>query len=112
MKNWKALALTVCTLVLAGCGTTRIGRVLADPMRYQNRSVTIEGRVTGSVGAFVAGGYQVDDGSGKIYVISTNRGVPNKGAQVKVTGNVTPGLNVMGRSIGTVMREHNHRVRY
>lgn len=97
---------------MAGCGSTRIGRILADPMHYQNRNVTIEGNVTQSVGAFVAGGYQVDDGTGKIYVISTRGGVPSKGARVKVSGNVTPGLNIMGRSIGTAMREDRRRVRY
>ncbi len=112
MKNWKVSILAVCGLALAGCGPTRIGRILADPSRYQNRNVTVEGRVTGSVGAFVAGGYQVDDGSGKLYVISTRSGVPSKGAQVRVSGNVTPGLNLMGRNIGTVMRERSHRVRY
>lgn len=99
-------------LLLAGCGSTRISRILADPMHYRNRNVTVQGQVTGSVGAFVAGGYQVDDGSGKIYVISTSRGVPSKGAHVKVTGSVTPGLQLMGRSVGTVIRERDHKVRY
>ena len=112
MKNAKLLPAAVLSLVLVGCGPTRIGRVLADPMRYQNRSVTVQGQVTGSVGAFVAGGYQVDDGTGKLYVVSTGRGVPNKGVRVKVRGNVTPGLNLMGRSMGTVLREHSRHVYY
>lgn len=98
-------------LVISGCGTTRIGRVLSDPMRYQNRNVAVEGTVTSSVGAFVAGLYQVDDGTGKIYVVS-NRGVPQKGARVKVSGNVTPGLSFMGKSWGTAIRERDHKVRY
>ena len=103
-------------LVLTGCGATRIGRVLQEPYRYQNRDVTVEGRVTTAFGANIPGVnipgvYQVDDGSGKIYVVST-RGVPGKDARVRVKGTVTPGVNVAGRSIGTAIREKDHKVRY
>ena len=99
-------------LLLSSCGTTKIGRVLADPTHYQNRSVTVEGNVSQSVGAFVAGLYQVEDDTGKIYVLSTRSGVPNKGVRVKVKGNVTPGLNFMGKSWGTAIRERDHKVKF
>jgi hypothetical protein len=81
-------------------------------MRYSNRNVTVEGRVTQSVGAYVAGVYQVEDETGKIYVLSTARGVPSRGARVKVEGTVTPGVSVMGKSIGTTIRERDHKVRW
>lgn len=106
-----SLLLVPAALLLTGCGTVRIGRILNDPARYQNRNVTVEGRVTNVVGAIVAGVYQVEDDSGKIYVLSS-RGVPNKGVRVKVDGTVTPGVNVMGRSFGTTIRERDHKVRY
>ena len=107
----RTLALLPLALFLAGCGSTKIGRILNDPSRYQNRGVTVEGRVTNVVGAFVAGVYQVDDGTGKIYVVST-RGVPNRDARVRVEGTVTPGVNVMGRNFGTAIRERDHKVKY
>jgi hypothetical protein len=31
---------------------------------------------------------------------------------VKVEGTVTPGVNIMGKSLGTAIRERNHRVRF
>jgi hypothetical protein len=96
-------------LFLTGCGTVKIGRVLSDPYHYHNRNVRVEGNVTHSFGAFTAGGYQIDDGTGKIIVIS-NRGVPSKGARVKVSGTVTSGVTVMGRSFGTAIRESNHKL--
>jgi hypothetical protein len=99
-------------IILSGCGSTKIGRILADPGRYQNRSVTVEGNVTNVVGAYVAGVYQVEDETGKIYVVSMGRGVPNKGVRVRVNGNVTPGLNAMGKSWGTAIRERDHKVRF
>ena len=110
-RRLQLLTLTLLATVVAGCGPTKIGRVLQDPARYSNRSVTVEGRVTQSVGAFVAGVYQVEDETGKIYVLSS-RGVPSKGARVKVEGTVTPGLSLMGKSIGTTIRERDHKVRY
>lgn len=106
-----SLLLLPAALLLTGCGSTRISRILADPARYQNRNVTVEGRVTNSIGAFVAGVYEVQDESGKIYVLSS-RGVPTKGARVQVKGNVTPGVNVLGRSFGTTIRESDHKVRF
>ena len=111
MMKRTSLLIIPAALLLTGCGSTRIGRILADPARYQNRDVTVEGRVTNVVGAFVAGVYEVQDESGKIYVLSS-RGVPTKGARVQVKGNVTPGVNVMGRSFGTTIRERDHKVRF
>jgi hypothetical protein len=106
-----SLIIVPAALLLTGCGSTRIGRIIQDPARYQNRNVTVEGRVTKSIGAFVAGVYEVEDESGKIYVLSS-RGVPSTGARVKVEGQVTPGVNVMGRSFGTTIRERDHKVRF
>ena len=111
MKKLLLAAIVLATLILSGCGTTRIARILNDPMRYSRRTVRVEGTVTNVVGALVAGVYQVDDGTGRIYVLSS-RGIPAKGTRVLVDGNVTQGINVMGRSFGTTIRESYHKVRY
>ena len=107
----RSLWLLPFALLLAGCGTVRIGRVLQDPARYQNRNVSVEGRVVNVIGALNMGAYEVDDGSGRIYVLS-NRGVPQRDAQVTVSGRVTPGINIMGKSLGTAITESRHKVRY
>ena len=108
MKRVSCLLL-LC-LVLTGC-VQHIGRIMNDPAHYRNRSVTVEGRVVNVVGAMNNGIYQVDDGTGTIYVVSS-RGVPNRNARVKVTGTVTPGVNIMGRSLGTAIQEQHHKARY
>lgn len=113
----KGAVLMSAALFLAGCGSVKIGRILNEPARYQGKSVSVEGRVTNSFGVAlpglpVPGGiYQVDDGTGKIYVLA-NRGVPLKEAQVRVSGRVTPGLTLGGKSYGTAIRESDHKVRY
>ena len=113
----KATLVAASALLLAGCGSTKIGRILSDPARYQGRSVSVEGRVTNSYGVSIpglripSGVYQIDDGTGKIYVLA-NSGVPTKESRVKVSGRVTPGLTVAGRNYGTAIQARDMKVRY
>src|SRR5689334_21656060 len=97
------LALLPLLALLAACGPIRIARINADPSRYANRSVTVSGRVVNSVGVLGTGGYQIEDGSGRIYVISRS-GVPSRGSVVRVTGTVTPGVQVLGSAVGVAIR--------
>jgi hypothetical protein len=96
--------------LLTACGSVKIGRINADPSRYANRTVSVSGRVTNSVGVLGTGGYQIEDETGKIFVISQT-GVPSRGSEVRVTGSVTPGATVLGKPIGIAIREQSHRVK-
>jgi hypothetical protein len=98
-------------LLMTSCATIRIGRILSDPIRFNNRPVEIEGVVTNSVNAHIAGAYQVDDGTGRIFVLAGGR-PPQKGARVKVRGRVQEGVTVLGQSFGTTLRERDRRVYY
>jgi hypothetical protein len=109
MKATPVLLLTLAALLLSACGSVKIARIAADPSRFQNKTVRVNGTVTNSFGALGTGAYQVDDGTGKLYVISST-GVPSKGSQVAVTGNVINGITVMGKSVGLALREHKHKV--
>ena len=112
MKRKATLLLTLlAAVVLAGCGATKIGRINADPTRFQNRPVKVTGTVVNSVGLLGTGGYQIQDDTGKIYVISST-GVPSKGSRVTVSGRVMSGATVLGRSVGTAIREQHHSVRF
>jgi len=106
----KLLSIPAVALLITACGSVRIARINADPSRYANRTVSVSGTVTNSVGVLGTGGYQIDDGTGKIYVISRT-GVPSRGAEVRVTGRVTPGATVLGRTIGVAIQEDRHRVK-
>lgn len=96
--------------LLTACGSIKIGRINADPSRYANRTVSVTGRVTNSVGILGTGGYQLEDETGRIYVLSRT-GVPSRGSRVRVTGSVTPGVTVLGQAVGVAIREQNHSVR-
>jgi len=110
MKQLRLIPAIALLFALAGCGTVKIRQLVSNPSRYQNRTVRVEGNVTGGVGALVAGGYQVDDGTGKITVIST-RPIPPKGANVCVKGEFTSGVQVLNRSFGNLIREEDVDVR-
>lgn len=108
-KSILFLALPV-TLLLSSCATVNIARINADPTRFQNRTVRVSGTVVNAVGALGTGGYQVEDGTGKIYVLS-GTGVPSRGSHVTVTGKVQAGVVLLGRPFGTAIREEHHKVR-
>jgi hypothetical protein len=97
-------------LLLSACGSVRIAQIQSNPFRYQNRSVSVTGNVVNSIGLLGAGGYQLDDGTGRIYVISTS-GIPARGAHVTVRGRVSSAAQVMGRSIGTAIHAESQKVR-
>ncbi|MCC6294680.1 MAG: hypothetical protein IT164_18660 [Bryobacterales bacterium] len=96
-------------LALTGCGSVKIRQLVHNPGRYQNRTVRIAGNVTRSTGALVAGAYQVDDGTGKITVLSM-RPIPPRGASVRVKGEFNSGLQILNRSFGNVIREQDVHV--
>jgi cytochrome c-type biogenesis protein CcmE len=110
-----ALLTVAVALTLVGCNSnTRISSILQSTDRYLDKDVTIAGEVTKSysVDLFIAeaGAYQVDDGSGKIWVISKN-GVPREGQKVGLKGKVGSGLKVRGETLGAVIREIDRRIK-
>jgi len=96
-------------LFLAACEHARISQINADPGRYMNKEVAVVGHVTQSIGAFGKGIYQVDDGTGRLWVLANVRGVPSKGAKVGVKGYVKPTITFLGINYATVMEETGRR---
>src|SRR5689334_8545839 len=113
MKNLSGIRLALlvgAALLMVGCERVTISRILADPTRYKDKQVGVVGRVTTSFGVLNMGGYEIQDDTGKIYVIS-NQGVPGKGQEVAVEGTVFTGAMVGGQSVGVAIRETRHKVR-
>ena len=105
-----ALLVMAATLVLAGCPTrTSIERINRDPGRYAGREVAIGGRVSNSFGLLGSGVFQVEDGTGQIWVFSQRYGVPSNGAKVGVRGTVSQGFSFGGRSFAVILKETERR---
>jgi hypothetical protein len=109
-KTSSVALIVICSLILAGCPTrTSIEKINRDPARFANREVTIAGQVTNSFGALGSGVFQVDDGSGTMWVFSQNYGVPGNGAKVAVTGVISQGFSFGGRTFAIVMKQTKSR---
>jgi len=105
------LGLAAVTLLLTACPSeTTISKINGDPARYREKEVVVVGRVTDSYGVMGTGAYELDDGTGRIWVAAT-RGVPSRGSRVGVKGEVHTGLTVSGRNFGTIIEETDRRVR-
>jgi hypothetical protein len=99
------------SLLLTACPQREtISKINADPGRYRNKEVGVAGTVTDSYGVLGNGAYEIDDGTGKLWVI-TKRGVPSRGSRVGAKGRVYTGFSYGGRTFGTVIEESDRRAR-
>ena len=107
---YTGVSILLLSLALTGCPERiRIGDIQKDPGRFNNREVTVAGRVVRSYGAAGAGVYEIDDGTGKLWIATEKYGVPSKDTYVGVTGRVVPGVTWGGRNYGNGMRETRRR---
>jgi hypothetical protein len=104
------LALFFAWLALAaacGRGTMQISELLDDPGRYDGERVRVEGQVTGfSFGALGHGAYQVDDGTGKLPVVTDTGATPREGARVGIEG-IFRAVFTFGDRSGAVLMERD-----
>jgi hypothetical protein len=105
-------------LLGAGCTHMTVNKLMAQPARYHNREVALKGDVIKSVGLLGHGAYQLDDGTGTIWVYSS-RGMPRQGARVKVWGRVKDVVDLGGiiplpREVGSglIMEQTRIKGRY
>ncbi len=105
------LFLLTASVFLMGCPSqTTINKLNGDPERYRGKEVLIVGRVTNSFGALGQGAYELDDETGKIWVV-TQRGVPSRGARVGAVGKYIQGVNWAGRNYGSAIEETDRKVK-
>jgi len=108
-------------LTSAACASTRtINQLLADPARYRDDTVQLSGEVVDSYSVANRGAYQIDDGTGRLWVLS-DHGVPRKSARVTVKGKVQEGFTFgslgdlinlpAGIAAGMVLLESSHKAK-
>lgn len=113
MRLNKLLPLSLLLLVmlgLVGCpNSTSIADINKDPGHYAGRDVTIAGHTSNSFGALGNGIFQINDGTGSIWVYSQSFGVPTDGAKVAVTGRIQQGFSFGSRSFAVILKETKAR---
>jgi hypothetical protein len=90
--GWATLVLTGMVLFLAGCERKKINQILLDPHRFADQQVEVVGKVVRSYSVLGYGAYEVDDGTGTLWVISKT-GVPREGAPIQVKGTIRDAFN-------------------
>jgi len=98
------LSLTACP------SKTTISKINQDPGRYRDKEVGLIGTVTSSYGALGSGVYELDDGTGRIWVVTTH-GVPSRGSRIGVSGRVYTGIQYDGRNYGLGLKEEDRRTK-
>ncbi len=101
---FRLIAGAVLALLVAGGVTyyltrpVRIGDILSHPDRYQGRTVSVRGVVTGSYAMMGVAVYRLRDDSGEILVVS-DQGAPRDGTQKTVRGEVVQVFKGMGMEV-------------
>ncbi len=123
LSSRSARSVALLTVVFAigglsgGCKKTHldpISRILNDPAAFAARDVTVAGRVTRvfdpSGGLLNLSAYQVEDKSGKIWVLS-HAGTPGVGREIGLKGRVRQDFRLGGEFLGAVLNEVERRTR-
>ena len=107
-----AAALLALALGAAGCPSrTTIAEINRDPGRFAGKSIAVAGRVTNSYGALGRGVFEIDDGTGRMWVFTEKYGVPGRNAEVGVSGRIVEGFSYAGSTYGVVLHERDRRTR-
>ena len=89
---------------LSACSRAiHIRDLLDKPQEYDGKTVTVKGTVTQSVGVLGTGAYEIDDGTGKIYVIAKGQGVPRQGAKTKAEGRFESVFSILGLTVAAIV---------
>lgn len=98
--------LFTATIFLAACPARRsIESINRDPARFQSHEVTIAGRVVNSFDVMGVAAFEIDDGTGRLWVYGNKFGVPGNDSKVAVTGTIQQGLSLGGRNFAMILRE-------
>ena len=94
-------------IFVSGCAfRVQVSEIKRRPQKYENKQVSVKGKVVETVGIpFVQKGvYQIDDGSGRIWVVSQKHR-PSRSDKVSVKGVVKTGFSISGHSFGIAIVE-------
>src|SRR5262249_58713998 len=73
------VSIALMSLALTACPERiRISDINRDPGRFYDKEVTVAGKVVRSYGAVQAGGFEIDDGTGKLLVATEKYGGASK----------------------------------
>ena len=88
----KIVYFLLVSILFTSCSDS-ISDIMTNPAKYDGKTVTVSGKVSGSTNLLLLKFYILTDGTSELYV-STKKAVPNKGDEVTVTGKVSQLLKI------------------
>src|SRR5262245_65898517 len=105
MRARMSLMLGLMLLGMNACSNAiHIKDLLDKPQEYDGKTVKVKGTVTQSVGVLGAGAYEIDDGTGKIYVVASGQGVPRSGARTTAGRRFDSRFSVLGCTMRAIVQ--------
>jgi membrane-bound ClpP family serine protease len=100
------LGILLVAVTAGGCKATEISEITTNFDKYEGEEVSIKGTVGETIWISVAekGAFQVGDGSGNIWVVSSQP-PPQQGETVRVTGTAQSAFSIGDNSLGQVIVE-------
>jgi hypothetical protein len=107
MKRLFPLVLLSLLGLAAGCKSspTTIATLLNDPGQFDHKQVRVAGKVTHAISVLGYGGYQIDDGTGQITIVTKTNGAPREGAEVGVQGEFRSGYTLGTETVAAIIEK-------
>lgn len=98
------------TLLLAGCvSRVSIESINRDPARFGGKEINVGGRVVNSFTVAASGAFELDDGTGRLWVFREKSNMPGHNSSVRANGRIEQGFNIGGRNFVIILRETHSR---
>ena len=109
-KRFTGTLIAASLLLLAGCRgeVTPIRTLLDDPGTYDGKTVRIAGTCAGGMGILGYGAYQVDDGTGKLLVVTESGGAPREGAKIGVEGTFRSAFTLKTETVAALVEKKRY----
>ena len=108
-RTIKLCCLIGAILLLSACSRVSVETINRDPGRFHDKEITVAGRVANSLGVADAGAFELDDGTGRLWVLSNTHDLPAHNSSVTVTGRIEHGFSFAGRTFVIILRETRKR---
>lgn len=110
VRAFSLVLLAAITILLTACPPHEsIESINRDPARFHDHEVTVGGRVVNSFDVMGVGAFEIDDGTGRLWIYSNKYGVPGHDEKVSVTGTIQQGFSIGGRNFATILQESRPR---
>lgn len=92
--------------LLSACsGRVSIESINHDPAQFRGKEISIAGRVANSFTEGNASAFELDDGTGRLWVLRENTNLPAHNSSISVRGTIEQGLPFGGRKFVIILRE-------